>query len=127
MSFENKLSKVKGLGSAKKGIEHWWLQRITAIALIPILMWFSFNMINILEGDKAELTIWLKSFFNSGILIVFILVSFYHMKLGLTVVIEDYVPSKWSKYFFLAILTIISYVMPILVIISIMNMTIRIK
>ncbi len=96
MDYQSPLAKVHGLGSAKTGTHHWWLQRITAVALIPLSFWpivlldLSFN------GSYQETVTWLALPLNSICMVFWILSVFYHAALGLQVVIEDYVSSeKW--------------------------------
>ena len=85
------LSKVKGLGSAKDGTDHFWVQRLTAIALAPLCLWFCFSLASLPSMDYLEFSQWLSSPFRAVMMILVILVAFYHAALGLQVVIEDYV------------------------------------
>jgi len=84
------LSKVKGLGSAKEGTTHFWHQRLTALALIPLVLWFAFS-IAAMPVDHATLTGWVAHPAVAIALILLILASFYHSQLGLQIIIEDYV------------------------------------
>ncbi len=84
------LSKVKGLGSAKEGTMHFWHQRLTALVLIPLVLWFGFS-IAAMPVDHATLTGWVAHPAVAIALILLILASFYHSQLGLQIIIEDYV------------------------------------
>jgi succinate dehydrogenase / fumarate reductase membrane anchor subunit len=84
------LSKVKGLGSAKEGTTHFWHQRLTALVLIPLVLWFGFS-IAAMPVDHATLTGWVAHPAVAIALILLILASFYHSQLGLQIIIEDYV------------------------------------
>jgi len=84
------LSKVKGLGSAKEGTTHFWHQRLTALALIPLVLWFAFS-IAAMPVDHATLSGWVAHPAVAIALILLILASFYHSQLGLQIIIEDYV------------------------------------
>lgn len=97
MSLRTPLSKVKGLGAAKEGASHWWNQRLTAIALIPLALWFTFSIALMAVADYATVTAWLASPFTTGLMILVICVGFYHGYLGLQVIIEDYVSSESTK------------------------------
>ena len=102
---------AKGLGSAKTGLHHWWLQRLTAIALIPLTIWFVTIIAFINEADYQQSIDLISQPFNGTLLILFIIASFWHSQLGMQVVIEDYVSQKFMrvtlliimKYFFIFI------------------------
>jgi succinate dehydrogenase / fumarate reductase membrane anchor subunit len=97
MDFRSPLAKVRGLGSAKAGTSHWWMQRVTAVALIPL----SFQLLVFLDLGMTEsyrqTVDWLTVPFNTGCIIAWILAVFYHAALGLQVVIEDYVAREGVK------------------------------
>ncbi|MDH3634821.1 MAG: succinate dehydrogenase, hydrophobic membrane anchor protein [Gammaproteobacteria bacterium] len=86
------LARVKGLGSAKDGTTHFWRQRLTALLLIPLVLWIGFSLAA-LPVDHATLTGWIQQTWVTIALILLIIVTFYHAQLGLQVVIEDYVAS----------------------------------
>lgn len=98
MSLKTPLSKAIGLGSAKEGMHHWKMQRLTAIALIPLTIWFICKVICLSNGTHADLIAWLQSPWCATLLILFLFSMFYHMALGLQVVIEDYVHTPCLKY-----------------------------
>ena len=85
------LSEVKGLGSAKEGTAHFWSQRLTAVALVPLVLWLCFSIASLPGMDYLAVREWLTSPFTAIMMILFILVAFYHSRLGLQVIIEDYV------------------------------------
>jgi succinate dehydrogenase / fumarate reductase, membrane anchor subunit len=97
MSLRTPLSKVKGLGAAKEGANHWWHQRLTAIALIPLALWFSFSIALLAVADYNTVTAWLGSPFSAALMILAISVGFYHGYLGLQVIIEDYISHEPLK------------------------------
>ncbi len=97
MNLRTPLSKVKGLGSAKEGASHWWNQRLTAIALIPLALWFSFSIALIAVADFATVSAWIASPFSTVLMALAIAVGFYHGYLGLQVIIEDYVANESLK------------------------------
>jgi succinate dehydrogenase / fumarate reductase membrane anchor subunit len=97
MSFQSPLTRVRGLGSAKNGTHHWWMQRVTAVALIPLCLWFVIAMIKMTGASYGDATDWVQSPFNAIMLLLLIGATFYHMQLGLQVVIEDYVQSEGAK------------------------------
>jgi succinate dehydrogenase / fumarate reductase membrane anchor subunit len=90
--FRTPLSKVKGLGSAKDGTTHFWRQRLTALLLIPLVLWVGFSLAA-LPVDHATLVGWIQQPGVSVALVLLVIATFYHAQLGLQVVIEDYVSS----------------------------------
>jgi len=97
MDTRTPLSRVKGLGSAKSGTSHWWMQRVTAVALIPLSFWLiNFLGLSLTVPYKQTLA-WLAAPVNSVCIIAWIMAVFYHAALGLQVVIEDYVAAEGPK------------------------------
>jgi succinate dehydrogenase / fumarate reductase membrane anchor subunit len=90
-SLRSPIARARGLGSAKEGVSHWWLQRLTAIALIPLGIWFAASVVWLAGADHAAITQWLSAPFTLGALSLTIIAAFYHAVLGLQVVIEDYI------------------------------------
>lgn len=106
MSLRTPLGKVRGLGSAKDGTHHWWMQRITAVALVPLSVWFVASLIGLIGADYETARAWVQQPLVAVLLIIFIAVALYHLKLGLQVVVEDYVHHEGLK---IATLMIISF------------------
>ena len=103
------LGRVKGLGSAKEGVAHWWAQRLTALALIPLLLWFVCDVISLTGAPRAAVVAWLHSPFATIATVLLLIAAFYHMALGVQVVIEDYIHSEWSKVTFLVLNRFIAF------------------
>lgn len=97
MDYRTPLSRVKGLGSAKSGTGHWWMQRVTAVALIPLSFWPVKFMGLGLAAPYQQTVEWLASPINSACIVAWIIAVFYHAALGLQVVIEDYVAAEGVK------------------------------
>ena len=97
MKYQSSLAKARGLGSAKTGTHHWWMQRVTALVLIPLSFWLILFIQQIFHGSYAEIKQWLSSPFNLTLLLSWAFVSFYHAAIGLQVVIEDYLSPEWLK------------------------------
>lgn len=91
------LGRARGLGSAKEGTHHWWAQRLTALALIPLTIWFVISLISLSGADHAEASAWIGSLWPAALLILTIAMTFHHGQLGLQVVIEDYVHNEYMK------------------------------
>lgn len=99
MSLRSPLGRVRGLGSAKEGVNHFWAQRMTALALIPLCVWFVISLLVITGADHATVKAWVSSPVVAGLLILLIAATFYHAFLGLQVVIEDYIHGEGLKLF----------------------------
>lgn len=85
-----------GLGSAKSGRAEWWAQRVTAIALVPLTLWFVASIVANSRVDHVTFTVWLATPLASGLMILLLIALFWHTALGLQVVIEDYVHSDFK-------------------------------
>lgn len=96
-SMRSEISRVKGLGAAKEGVHHWWAQRLTALALIPLGLWFVASLVCLAGADHIAIVYWLGSPVTLGALSLLILAVFYHAVLGLQVVIEDYIHTHAAK------------------------------
>lgn len=97
MSLRTPLGKAIGLGSAQSGAHHWWMQRVTAVALIPLALWFVWALMSLLGADQATVQAWISQPLNAAMLMALVIAMFYHAQLGLQVVIEDYVHTGWLE------------------------------
>jgi succinate dehydrogenase / fumarate reductase membrane anchor subunit len=91
------LSRARGLGSAKHGLDHWWIQRATAVALVPLTVWFIASLIVIARSDYKAVVVWLQIPLVTIFMALLLVALFHHMALGLQVVAEDYVHSDRVK------------------------------
>jgi len=91
------LGRARGLGSARAGSKHWWAQRLTSIALVPLTLWFIWSMLRLAGASQADVADWLSSPVRLALLLALIAATFHHLQLGLQVVIEDYVPQEGVK------------------------------
>jgi succinate dehydrogenase / fumarate reductase membrane anchor subunit len=91
------LGRAIGLGSAKEGVEHWWLQRITAVALVPLSLWFVIAIIRLVGADSDGVRDWVGNPLPAIMLVLLLIATFYHAALGLQVVIEDYIHAELTK------------------------------
>ncbi|MCC6202161.1 MAG: succinate dehydrogenase, hydrophobic membrane anchor protein [Gammaproteobacteria bacterium] len=90
-ALRHPLQRVRGLGSAKDGTNHWWWQRVTAIALVPLTLWFISAVVGHAGQGHDAVIAWIQSPHVTVLLLALIAATFYHMQLGVQVVIEDYV------------------------------------
>ena len=96
-SMRSPLKRALWLGSARAGVEDWWIQRVTAVALIPLTLWFVTSLIALAGSDYATFILWLRAPFVTVLMVLLLIALFHHMSLGLRVLIEDYVHSDWAK------------------------------
>ncbi len=97
MNLQTPLARARGLGAAKKGVQHWWWQRLTAVVLVPLCLWFIGTIVTMQASDYSTVVNWIQSPLVCGLWVFLITALFYHAQLGLQVVIEDYVHSEWVK------------------------------
>jgi len=90
-SMRSDLGRVRGMGSAKEGVHHWWMQRLTAIALIPLIMWFVASVAGLAGAGHAETVAWLSQPLVAIAVILLVVATLYHAALGIQVVVEDYI------------------------------------
>ena len=100
--FRSPLARAAGLGSAKSGFEHWWTERVTAVALVPLTVWFAASLIAHSGSDYETFIAWLGSPVAAVLMILLLVALFWHTALGLQVVIEDYVHSGAKLWALLA-------------------------
>ncbi len=96
-SMRSPLKSVRGLGSAKEGVQHWWLQRVTAVAMVPLLLILVVVMLKLGHADHAGVVAAFKNPFLALFSLLAVLAVFWHLKLGLQVVVEDYIHVEGTK------------------------------
>lgn len=97
MEMRSHLGRARGLGASNDGVHHWWAQRLTGLALVPLALWFVFSVIGMIGADHATFTAWVGRHGNPVLLILLTISMFHHAQLGLQVVIEDYVHCEKIK------------------------------
>jgi succinate dehydrogenase / fumarate reductase membrane anchor subunit len=97
MSPQLPLGKVRGLGAAGNGVHHWWVQRVTAIALVPLAIWLLVSLVSLPSLDFVTLASWIGGTWTASLLTVFVLTASWHSRLGIQVIIEDYVHDHGLK------------------------------
>ena len=97
MDMRSHLGRARGLGSTNEGVHHWWAQRLTGIALVPLTLWFVYSAISLTGASHAEFVAWVGRYGNPVLLIALIFCIFHHAQLGLQVVIEDYIHKEGTK------------------------------
>lgn len=115
------LSQVKGHGSAKEGTGHFWLQRLTAIGMVPLVLWLCFSVASLPGMSQLEIRTWLSSPFTAVLMILLLITGLFHAKLGLQVVIEDYVGNHGIRTAAIIAVTLVCAVLAVLGVFSIMR------
>jgi succinate dehydrogenase / fumarate reductase membrane anchor subunit len=103
MSLRHPLAKVKGVGASGDGSHHWWLQRLSALALVPLSLWFLFAIVGHIDDDYQSIVNWISLPYVSVLLILYLGFMLFHGQLGIQVVLEDYVHTESVKFCLLMI------------------------
>ena len=85
------LGRARGLGAARAGAGHWWLQRLTSLALVPLTLWFLCGMVRMIGATRDDIVFWMAGPLPIVLMIALVIATFHHLQLGLQIVIEDYV------------------------------------
>lgn len=96
-TLRSPLGRVRGLGSAKGGTHHWWMQRVTSVALLPLTIWFALSAASLAGAPYEETRAWIAHPFNAVLLLASIGLAFHHTAAGAQVIIEDYANQEWVK------------------------------
>jgi len=104
-TLRSPLATALGRGSAKEGVHHWWVQRLTSVALVPLSVWFVVSVLSLPSLDHATVTAWLGQLWTAVFLILLVLTAVWHSQLGVRVVVEDYVHGPGAKALTLALVT----------------------
>lgn len=121
MSLKTPLAKVRGLGSAKEGVHHWWMQRVSGAALVPLTLWFVFSIVTMTGSDYTAVTAWASAPVNTVLLVLLVATTFHHTHLGLQVVIEDYVHNGFWKLVLLIGIKWLSVILSVAAIIAVLK------
>ena len=108
MSMETPLGRVRGLGAAGHGAEHWWQERATSISTLLLFVWLLVSLIRLPSLDYGTLNEWLASPLAAVPMLLLIVSTFWHVKLGLQVVVEDYVHEEGAKLFWILVINLLS-------------------
>ncbi len=114
--------KIKIAPSTKTGAHHWLMQRISAIALLPLIIWFVLSFVQIAEDPQGYLPVFFAYPLNAVLGILMITTSLYHGSLGMRVVIEDYIPNKTKMHFYIMLVNFTSIVTSVAAVIAIIRL-----
>ena len=115
------LSRARGLGSAKEGVHHYWAQRITAVALIPLVVWFAISLIMMSGADYGVVRAWIGSPVVMVLLVLTIVIGLHHGQLGMQVVVEDYVHNDGMKLALIVLMRFIAVFFGLAAIVAILR------
>lgn len=121
MNMRAPLARVRGHGSAKSGAHHWWAQRLSAIALVPLLLWFVASLVFIATADYTTAAQWVRSPYNSALLILLIGALFYHAQLGMQVVFEDYISTPWLQVASIILVRFLAMLLAVIAIVAVLS------
>lgn len=96
-TLRSPLGRVRGLGSARSGTHHWWLQRVTSALLLPLTIWFALSATLLAGASHGETIAWIARPHNAVLLLATIGLSFHHFAAGMQVILEDYVNQEWLR------------------------------
>ena len=116
------LGRAIGLGSAKEGVTHWWRQRVSALALVPLTLWFVIAVIALVGADHAAFVAWVRSPMPAVLLILLLVATFYHTALGLQVVIEDYIHGEVMRLAALLVMRLLCILFAVRGILAVLKM-----
>lgn len=120
MQLRSPLARARGYGAAKDGTGHWWSQRVSAVALIPLTFWFVVSLADHAGGGYTATLEWLSSPVTAVLLSIYLAVAFYHSQLGLQVVVEDYIHHEGLKLVTLLLLQFANVVLAVAAIFSVL-------
>ena len=109
MALQTAIGRVRGLGSAREGTQHWKMQRLTALSNLLLVLWFVFSTASLAGSDYLSVRAWLESPMRATLMILLVISTFYHARLGLQVVIEDYVHHEGARVLSLAAVQLLTF------------------
>jgi succinate dehydrogenase / fumarate reductase, membrane anchor subunit len=120
-TLRSPLGRARGLGSARAGSHHWWLQRLTSVALIPLSLWFIFSVIHLSGATHERVIDWMSSPWTMAAMLALIVATFHHLQLGVQVVIEDYVHDERFKMPSVMLVKGLSVILALVCIVSVLK------
>jgi succinate dehydrogenase / fumarate reductase membrane anchor subunit len=121
VSIETPLARVRGLGSARSGAGHWWHERLTSVSTFLLFVWLGVSLLGLPQLDQPTIVAWLAAPSAAVPMMLLVISTFWHLKLGLQVVIEDYVHEEGSKFFTVTILNFFTILLAALAIFAVLK------
>lgn len=124
MAYRTPIAKVRGLGAARSGLQHWKMQRLTAIANVLLVLWFMFSAMALSGSGYDQVRAWLASPVTASLMVLLIISTFYHARLGLQVVVEDYVHHEGARIASLVAIALIVLALAVACIVAILSVAV---
>jgi succinate dehydrogenase / fumarate reductase, membrane anchor subunit len=124
MAYRTPIAKVRGLGAARSGLQHWKMQRLTAIANLLLVLWFMFSAMALSGSGYEQVRAWLASPVTASLVVLLIISTFYHARLGLQVVVEDYVHHEGARIASLVAIALIVLALAVACIVAVLTVAV---
>jgi succinate dehydrogenase / fumarate reductase, membrane anchor subunit len=124
MAYRTPIAKVRGLGAARSGLQHWKMQRLTAIANVLLVLWFMFSAMALSGSGYDQVRAWLGSPVTASLVVLLIISTFYHARLGLQVVVEDYVHHEGARIASLVAIALIVLALAVACIVAVLTVAV---
>lgn len=121
MSYRSPLSKARGLGSAKSGVHHWWVQRVTSALLVPLCIIVVFAFAQLGQASHAEFVDFISQPFVAISIIAMAIILFYHSALGIQVVAEDYIAAKFTRIVVLTLSNLLHLLLTVITVFAVLK------
>lgn len=125
MTLRSPLGRVRGLGAAKDGTAHWWAQRITAAALVPLALWFVASVVAMAGAGHAAVLAWAANPIVAILLILLVIATFHHAQLGMQTVIEDYVHHEGAKVVILVLVKLAAFALGVAAVFAVVRIAVK--
>jgi succinate dehydrogenase / fumarate reductase membrane anchor subunit len=120
MAYRTPIAKARGLGTARSGLHHWKMQRLTAVANVLLVLWFMFSAMALSGSGYDQVRAWLASPVTASLVVLLIISTFYHARLGLQVVVEDYVHHEGLRIASLAAIALLVLALAVACIVAVL-------
>jgi succinate dehydrogenase / fumarate reductase membrane anchor subunit len=124
MAYRTPIAKVRGLGAARSGLQHWKMQRLTAISNVLLVLWFMFSAMALSGSGYDQVRAWLASPVTASLVVLLIISTFYHARLGLQVVVEDYVHHEGARLASLVAIALIVLALAVACIVAVLTVAV---
>lgn len=121
---QSALGRARGLGAAKSGVHHWWAERVTSVALIPLTLWFVFSVLSLAGHPQAAIAHWVSQPLVAVLLLAFIIASFHHAQLGMQMVLEDYLHDEGQRLIWMMVMKAIIWLLGLAAVLSVLKLAI---